>query len=86
MLTIKEISNIVYYNMSNYSQLIINFIEEIEYLLDSENINYTSLEAKVYDIQNILEVINPNRVKDIEILENLIKIINNNIKTEEIKL
>lgn len=63
--------------MSKYSQLVIDFIEEVEYLLDSEDINYTSLEAKVYDIQNILEIINSERTNDIEILNNLIKIINN---------
>jgi hypothetical protein len=72
--------------MSNYSQLLIDLVEEIEDLLDPfdiTDVNYTSLEAKIYYIENILEIIDPERISYIEILNNLIKILEEQIKVNE---
>lgn len=67
---IKDISNRTYYNMGDYSQLVIDLVEEIE----EEEPNLNTSEAKgclVYEIDNILDIIDQRRTHDIQVLSEL---------------
>ena len=64
---IKDISNRTYYDMGNYSQLVIDLVEEIE----EEEPYLNTSEAKgclVYEINNILDIIDQRRTHDIQVL------------------
>lgn len=54
--------------MEKYSQLVIDLIDEIEdtNLEDSENRG-----ALIYEIENVLEIIDPKRIDDIKVLTDL---------------
>lgn len=74
---IKEISNRTFYEMENFSQFIIDIVEEVEEadLTDSETRG-----ALLYDIENALEIINPERVEDVKTLMELRQALRTNPK------
>jgi hypothetical protein len=68
---IKEASSKTFYEMEKHSQLVIDFIQELD---ESEDEDLEELEirgALVYEIDNILEIIDPKRVEDIKVLSDL---------------
>jgi hypothetical protein len=71
--------------MQKYSQIIIDYIQELEMILDfyEEEKNRIDLEIMAYNISNILEVINPALEIDISALHNLSTIINNQLYKAE---
>jgi hypothetical protein len=72
-----DLSSKVYYDMGNYSQLIIDLVEEGYSLfndLDTLKENFMSLQ---YDVDAILEIIDPKRLKEIEALKKLSILLNN---------
>ena len=54
--------------MEKYSQLVIDLIEEIE---DTDLDNAENRGALVYEIENVLEIIDPKRIDDIKVLSDL---------------
>lgn len=70
--TIKELSSKTFYKMENYSQLVIDLVETIE---DSDLEDSEVKGSISYEIENILEIINPSRVDDIKMLSDLKKIL-----------
>jgi hypothetical protein len=54
--------------MEKYSQLVIDLIDEIE---DSNLDNLESRGALIYEIENVLEIIDPKRIDDIKVLTDL---------------
>ena len=72
-----DLSSKVYFDMGNYSQLIIDLVEEGYSLfndLDTLKENFMSLQ---YDVDAILEIIDPKRLKEIEALKKLSILLNN---------
>jgi hypothetical protein len=88
MKTLKELSHDTFYKMENYSQLIIDLVEEVEELYTYEA-DITSFGAMHYTVDNILEVVDKSRVHDVEVLEAISKILeqevekNNTIEVKE---
>lgn len=68
--TLEELSHDTFYKMENYSQLVIDFVGEVEELFDEE-LEPTSFGAMRYKVENVLEVIDKSRTHDIEALESL---------------
>lgn len=66
--SIKEVSSKTFYEMEKYSQLVIDLIDEIE---DSNLDNLESRGALIYEIENVLEIIDPKRIDDIKVLTDL---------------
>lgn len=66
--TVKEASSKTFYEMEKYSQLVIDLVEEIE---DTDLDNAENRGALIYDIENVLEIIDPKRVDDIKVLSDL---------------
>jgi len=66
--TVKEASSKTFYEMEKYSQLVIDLIEEIE---DTDLDNAENRGALVYEIENVLEIIDPKRIDDIKVLSDL---------------
>lgn len=82
MKTLEELSHDSFYNMQNYSQITIDFIDELEDLMSNELytdsfVFETELGALSYRISTVLDVINPEFKTDKETLLNLIDIIEN---------
>lgn len=77
---ILEISNKVFYDMRKYSQLIIDLVQEIESMYDEDFQNHEKFASKSYDIILILEIINPIRLNDIEVLNELDQLINKELQ------
>ena len=77
-MTLEELSYSTSYEMENYSQLLIDLVEEVEDLV-SFNSALAFFGAKKYDIQNILEIIDKTRTADIEALKSLIKILDDEL-------
>ncbi len=77
-MTLEELSYSTFYEMENYSQLLIDLVEEVEDLV-SFNSDLAFFGAKKYDIQNILEIIDKTRTADIEALKSLIKILDDEL-------
>lgn len=69
---IRELSNKTFYQMANYSQLTIDLVQKAEQLFtikdEVKSEEYGSLH---YDVDNVLEVINPLLLHDIEVLKEL---------------
>lgn len=69
---IRELSNKTFYHMHNYSQLTIDLVQKAEQLFTIKDkvrsYEYGSLH---YDVDNVLEVINPLLLHDIEVLKEL---------------
>lgn len=81
MKTLEELSHDSFYNMQNYSQITIDFIQELEDTLSAEYYGEREKEdvlgALSYTISTVLDVINPELKTDKEALLNLIEIIEN---------
>jgi hypothetical protein len=77
MKTIEELSDKTFYQMENYSQLIIDLVEEVEEEISDGKID--GLKSKSYEIGLILEIIDKTRIYDIEALELLLQIIDGKI-------
>lgn len=75
MKTIQELSNDIFYGMENYSQLVIDFVEEVEDILDiGETLtedDFRELGSIRYNISTVLDIYNPVLLEDIEVLKNL---------------
>jgi hypothetical protein len=80
---LEELSHKTYYQMEKYSQLTIDMVEDVQTLLsDAEDGMSAQMfneynGAKQYEINNILEIINPELKDDIEALKKLIDILEN---------
>jgi len=69
--TVKEIQDLetkIYYNMGKHSQLVIDLFEEITEDIGEESF---SAGATLYNLENILEIFDPAKKDDIEVLEQL---------------
>ena len=78
---LEELSHDSFYNMQNYSQITIDFIQELEETL---SVNYlwkqeleNDLKALSYKMSTVLDVLNPELKTDKEALLNLVEIIEN---------
>jgi len=70
-MSIKELSNLVFYKMENYQQITIDLVDEAEVLLMEDNFSSDEIGSLCYNISTLLDVINPNLIDDIECLNNL---------------
>ena len=78
MKKITELSDEISDNMMKYSQIIIDLVDEAEHLFNYKH-NEESFGALSYNIYNVLEVIDKNRQDDINILNELSKILRDEI-------
>jgi hypothetical protein len=76
MKTLKELSHSVFYDMGNYSQLIIDFVQQAEHIFYDEVSKKDDFGALSYDIENVLEIIDKTRTHDVEALEILSILLN----------
>lgn len=80
METIEQISHETFYNMQKYSQLTIDFTEEVEDVLDleyeTEQERRDEVGSLCYRIDLTLEIINPALEEDIKVLKQLQFILN----------
>jgi hypothetical protein len=82
MKTLKELSHDSFYNMENYSQIVIDLIQEVEQAFrEEEERREQYLWEVLYDVDNLLEVINKKRTHDYNALVLLSSLINKEIKT-----
>lgn len=65
---IKQLDSDIYYNMGKHSQFIIDYFERLTENIDEEIFNAG---AELYHLENVLEIYNPAKKEDIEILEQL---------------
>lgn len=72
-MTLEDLSQATFYQMQNYSQLIIDFVDEVEQDLDE--LTEEEKGAKRYQIQNVLNVIDRERTHDVEALRSLLVIL-----------
>ena len=79
MKTLEQLSHDTFYSMEKYSQLVIDFVQEVEDLLTS-NSDEESLGSLLYTIDNVLEIIDKNRLYELEALESLSNILRSKIK------
>lgn len=81
MKTLEELSHDSFYNMQNYSQITIDFIQELEDVLSGywviEQDKVDELGGLAYTISTVLDVLHPELKTDKEALLNLIEIIDN---------
>ena len=77
-MTLEELSYSTFYEMENYSQLVIDLVQETEDLFTYKD-DLSFFGAKKYEIENILEIIDKTRIADIEALKSLIKILDDEI-------
>lgn len=75
-----QISNKVFYKMSNYSQLIIDLTQEVEQLFVNDEVTYEKCGALHYDVDNVLEIIDPSRIHDVEVLKELSELLKETFK------
>jgi uncharacterized protein YutD len=71
MRTIEQINHEVFYDMEKFSQLTTDMVEKVEEVLSTEDYIRGDLGYIRYEINNVLEVINPKREDDIRILHEL---------------
>ena len=81
-------------NISEHSQFIIDYLEKLsddlnEELHENDSLFYgypfnlkEVIRANLYKIENLVEIIDPVRVKDISILTKCIKILTNDLNNE----
>jgi hypothetical protein len=81
MKTLEELSHNTFYKMGNYSQLVIDLVEEVEDAITYDE-GIDTLKSINYNINNVLEVINIHRIADIEALELLSKFINEMVENQ----
>jgi Asp-tRNA(Asn)/Glu-tRNA(Gln) amidotransferase C subunit len=85
METLEELSKATFYKMENYSQLVIDYVQEVEDFISLES-NENEVMAFIYEIDNILEVIDRSRTFDVEALELLLKTLRSQERLIEEKL
>ena len=78
----REISDKVFHGMKNYSQLIIDLVENVNQLHINDEVTYEKCGALHYDVDNILEIIDPSRTDDIEVLKELSELLKKTFKSE----
>ena len=83
MKTLKELSHDTFYKMENYSQLVIDLVQEVEELYIYEE-DIMSFGAMHYTVDNILEVIDKSRTHDVEALEVLSNILDQEIEKSKV--
>lgn len=71
MRNIEEISHDVFYGMEKYSQITIDYVEEAEEFINGEDEDRVELGAFLYDLDLLLEVINPALENDIKVLREI---------------
>lgn len=81
MKELEELSHNIFYKMGNYSQLVIDLVEEVEEA-ETYDEGAGTLNSINYRVGNVLEVIDKNRIADIEALELLSKIINQMVENQ----
>lgn len=85
MTKLEQLSHDSFYNMQDYSQITIDFIQEAEDIIeiewDNEEDKGRELGALSYTISTVLEVIDLKLVTDVDTLLKLIEIIENEIHT-----
>lgn len=69
--TIREAGQKTFYEMEKHSQLVIDFVENLEELEEEDFENPEVRGALVYDIDNILEIIDSKRIEDIKVLSEI---------------
>jgi hypothetical protein len=79
---IREISDKVFYRMGNYSQLIIDLVENVQQLYINDEVTYENCGALHYDVDNVLEIIDPSRTYDVEALKELSELLKETFKSE----
>lgn len=79
---IRIISNKVFYGMQNYSQLIIDLVENVNQLHINNQVTYEKCGALHYQVSNVLEIIDPARTHDIEVLKELSELLKETFKSE----
>ena len=77
MRNIEEISHDVFYGMKKYSQITIDYVEEAEDFINGEEEDIVGLGAFLYDLNLLLEVINPALENDIKVLREIESILEN---------
>ncbi len=79
--TIQELSDVVYNNMGDYSQLVIDFVQDVETLILTERKEtlYDIFQIQ-YDIQLVMDVIDKSLKKDVEALSFLYDILSEEAK------
>jgi len=69
--TIKEASNATFYQMEKHSQLVIDLVETIEEI-DESHLEIPEVRGSLsYELDNILEIMDPSRVDDIQLLNKI---------------
>lgn len=81
MKTIKDLSDSVFYNMQNYSQMIIDLVQEAERLFTYDESTSDDFGALGYSVDLVLEIIDPNRSHDVEVLTSLAEMLNTKIES-----
>jgi hypothetical protein len=83
MKTLEELSHDTFYKMQNYSQLVIDLVQETEdlYTYESDDDSFGALH---YEVDSILEIIDKSRVYDVEALLSLSKILGQEIEKNRI--
>lgn len=69
--TIREAGKKTFYEMEKHSQFVIDFIEDLEELEEEDFENSENRGALIYDIDNILEIIDSKRIEDIKVLSEI---------------
>lgn len=77
-MTLDQLSHNTFYKMENYSQLIIDLVEETEDLITYDD-KAEDFGALKYNVENVLQVIDKERKHDVEALEALLKILEEEI-------
>lgn len=73
---IRELSNKTFYYMGNYSQLTIDLVQKAEQLFTiKDKVRSEEFGSLLYDVDNVLEVVNPLLLHDIEVLKELSKLL-----------
>ena len=88
MTQLEQLSRDSFYNMQDYSQITIDFIQEAEDIIeiewDNEEDKGRELGGLSYKISTVLDVVNPALKTDKEALLKLIEIIENEIHTSTV--
>lgn len=70
---INEISELVFYKMEDYNQITLDLVSDAEDMLTEDTISKEQIGAMCYTISIILEVIDPNLINDVNVLNRLKK-------------
>lgn len=79
MKALEELSHDSFYNMQNYSQITIDYIQKAEDILENER-DKKELEALNYRISTIIDVLDPLMIDDCQAFFSLYEIIDNYLK------